>query len=124
MLAGGFAGAATEFAVGTRGGDLGFAAGGSAGRAEAGGHPFAGAEVALHQGGDVELSVEKGEVDAELRGCDLDLFELSCGGVLQALGDFRRKAEPCIAAQNNYDVAKFCVIASLNDVRFVEESLT
>jgi hypothetical protein len=58
------AGAATEFAVAAGSGDFYAAAGESAGFAEVGGHPAAGAEHALEQGGEIKVGVDGGEVKA------------------------------------------------------------
>ncbi len=80
-----FSGAASESAVGSGGGGFGCGAGFASLGAEAGGHPFARAEEAFEERGEVEVGVELGEVDAVAGGGDLDGFKLGWLGVLQAL---------------------------------------
>src|SRR5450759_1290622 len=61
---GGLAGAAAEGPVGAGGGAFGERAGFAALRAEAGGHPFAGAEDAFEERGYPDIGVEFFEVQA------------------------------------------------------------
>ena len=90
---GGFLWACAFAAVLVGGGGFGLGAGSAVFGAEVAGHPGFRAEDALQQGGDVEVGIQAGLVQAETSRGDFDIGQIFVRGAGQAFGQARREGE-------------------------------
>jgi len=75
------------------------------------GHPGFGAENALEEGGEVEVGVQSGPVEAEAGGGDFDFGEVFGGGTGEAFGELRREGKLDAGVERDDDAGGAAVVA-------------